>query len=127
MSVCPCSPHMGVCQEERGPLKVAGFPLLSLEYQSIGAPFTRKTKKLAEVHIIFGLFGAVFVLVSGFDTAGRTALTKGTSMMLVFMGTITWPFGAFHVGLNLVGLIPSAFSNYMGKVPQTTKPKWGVR
>ncbi|CAK8986168.1 UbiA prenyltransferase domain-containing protein 1 [Durusdinium trenchii] len=42
------------------------------------------------VHIIFGLFGALFVLVSGFDTAGRTALTKGTSMMLVFMGTITW-------------------------------------
>ena len=29
------------------------------------------------VHIIFGLFGAVFVLISGFDTAGRTALTKG--------------------------------------------------
>ena len=89
------------------------------------------------VHIIFGLFGAVFVLISGFDTAGRTALTKGlrccklqvlstlsgycrmpvgcmklgactdcsctqwhlhlsvvlwagTSMMLVFMATITW-------------------------------------
>eukprot|EP00438_Fugacium_kawagutii_P035168 Skav226718 [mRNA] locus=scaffold3813:9812:20038:- [translate_table: standard] len=42
------------------------------------------------VHIIFGLFGAAFVLVSGFDTAGRTALTKGTSMMLVFMATITW-------------------------------------
>ena len=42
------------------------------------------------VHIIFGLFGAAFVLVSGFDTAGRTALTKGTSMMLVFMTTITW-------------------------------------
>ena len=29
------------------------------------------------VHIIFGLFGAIFILVSGFDTAGRTALTKG--------------------------------------------------
>lgn len=42
------------------------------------------------VHIIFGLFGALFVLVSGFDTAGRTALTKGTAMMLVFMATITW-------------------------------------
>eukprot|EP00928_Gymnodinium_smaydae_P029567 TRINITY_DN22228_c0_g2_i2.p1 TRINITY_DN22228_c0_g2~~TRINITY_DN22228_c0_g2_i2.p1 ORF type:complete len:540 (+),score=93.60 TRINITY_DN22228_c0_g2_i2:92-1621(+) len=42
------------------------------------------------VHLIFGLFGATFVLVSGFDTAGRTALTKGTSMMLVFMGSITW-------------------------------------
>ena len=42
------------------------------------------------VHIIFGLFGALFVLLSGFDTAGRTALTKGTAMMLVFMATITW-------------------------------------
>lgn len=42
------------------------------------------------VHIIFGTFGAIFVLVSGFDTAGVTALTKGTSMMIVFMTTITW-------------------------------------
>lgn len=41
-------------------------------------------------HIVLGLFGAIFVIVSGFDTAGRTALTKGTSMMLVFMGSITW-------------------------------------
>ncbi|CAJ1440804.1 unnamed protein product [Effrenium voratum] len=55
------------------------------------APLPREfAVSLHLVHIIFGLFGAVFVLVSGFDTAGHTALTKGTSMMLVFMGTITW-------------------------------------
>ncbi|CAE7381844.1 heix [Symbiodinium natans] len=55
------------------------------------APLPREfAVSLHMVHIIFGLFGAVFVLISGFDTAGRTALTKGTSMMLVFMATITW-------------------------------------
>ena len=37
------------------------------------------------VHIIFGLFGAIFVLVSGFDTAGRTALTKGLLMLQTYM------------------------------------------
>lgn len=55
------------------------------------APLPREVAVcLHAVHVIFGLFGAVFVLVSGFDTAGRTALTKGTSMMIVFMSTITW-------------------------------------
>lgn len=55
------------------------------------APLPREVAvSLHVVHIVFGIFGAVFVILSGFDTAGRTALTKGTSMMLVFMATITW-------------------------------------
>eukprot|EP00929_Paragymnodinium_shiwhaense_P086306 TRINITY_DN46824_c0_g1_i1.p1 TRINITY_DN46824_c0_g1~~TRINITY_DN46824_c0_g1_i1.p1 ORF type:complete len:523 (-),score=101.57 TRINITY_DN46824_c0_g1_i1:350-1918(-) len=55
------------------------------------APLPREVAVCLHVmHIVFGLFGAVFVLVSSFDTAGRTVLTKGTSMMLVFMCTITW-------------------------------------
>ena len=42
------------------------------------------------VHMIFGLCGAALVLMSGFHSAGRRALPRGTSMMLVFMVTITW-------------------------------------
>ncbi|CAK9013081.1 unnamed protein product [Durusdinium trenchii] len=61
------------------------------------------------VHIIFGLFGALFVLVSGFDTAGRTALTKGTSMMLVFMGTITWTWWINRQGVLYWDLDPYPF------------------
>lgn len=61
------------------------------------------------VHIIFGLFGAIFVLVSGFDTAGRTALTKGTSMMLVFMATITWTWWINRQGTLYWNLDPHPF------------------
>mmetsp|Transcript_64603 Transcript_64603/g.140625 ORF Transcript_64603/g.140625 Transcript_64603/m.140625 type:complete len:529 (+) Transcript_64603:45-1631(+) len=61
------------------------------------------------VHIIFGLFGAVFILVSGFDTAGRTALTKGTSMMLVFMSTITWTWWINRHGIPYWTLDPYPF------------------
>lgn len=61
------------------------------------------------VHIIFGLFGASFVLVSGFDTAGRTALTKGTSMMLVFMSTITWTWWINRQGVPYWNLDPYPF------------------
>jgi len=61
------------------------------------------------VHIIFGLFGAAFVLVSGFDTAGRTALTKGTSMMLVFMTTITWTWWINRQGTLYWDLDPFPF------------------
>eukprot|EP00933_Yihiella_yeosuensis_P048172 TRINITY_DN4421_c0_g1_i1.p1 TRINITY_DN4421_c0_g1~~TRINITY_DN4421_c0_g1_i1.p1 ORF type:complete len:516 (+),score=74.30 TRINITY_DN4421_c0_g1_i1:75-1622(+) len=61
------------------------------------------------VHIIFGLFGAIFVLVSGFDTAGRTALTKGTSMMLVFMSTITWTWWINRQGIPYWELDPYPF------------------
>ena len=45
---------------------------------------------LHTMHIVLGMFGAVFVILSGFDTAGRTALRKGCKMMLIFMLTITW-------------------------------------
>jgi len=61
------------------------------------------------VHIIFGLFGAIFVLISGFDTAGRTALTKGTSMMLVFMSTITWTWWINRQGVPYWDLDPYPF------------------
>jgi len=61
------------------------------------------------VHIVFGLFGAIFVLVSGFDTAGRTALTKGTSMMLVFMSTITWTWWINRQGVLYWNLDPYPF------------------
>ncbi|CAE8627207.1 unnamed protein product [Polarella glacialis] len=61
------------------------------------------------VHIVFGLFGAIFVLVSGFDTAGRTALTKGTSMMLVFMSTITWTWWINRQGVPYWELDPHYF------------------
>jgi len=55
------------------------------------APLPREVAVAVHVVlIVFGFFGAIFVLLSSFDTAGRTALTKGTSMMLVFMGIITW-------------------------------------
>lgn len=58
------------------------------------------------VHIVFGMFGAIFVVVSGFDTAGRTALTKGTSMMLVFMSTITWTWWINRKGVPYWELEP---------------------
>lgn len=45
---------------------------------------------LHSLHIILGFCGASFVIVSGFDTGGRTALMKGSKMMMVFMLTITW-------------------------------------
>jgi len=61
------------------------------------------------VHIVFGLFGASFVLISGFDTAGRTALTKGTSMMLVFMSTITWTWWINRQGTPYWQLDPYPF------------------
>lgn len=61
------------------------------------------------VHIIFGFFGASFVLVSGFDSAGRTALTKGTSMMLVFMSTITWTWWINRQGVLYWNLDPYPF------------------
>jgi len=61
------------------------------------------------VHIVFGLFGAVFVLLSGLDTAGRTALTKGTSMMLVFMCTITWTWWINRQGVPYWQLDPYPF------------------
>jgi len=64
------------------------------------APLPREVAvSLHVVHIVFGMFGAIFVLVSGFDTAGRTALTKGTSMMLVFMSTITWTWWINRQGI----------------------------
>ena len=40
---------------------------------------------LHTMHIILGMLGACFVILSGCDTAGRTALRKGCSMMLIFM------------------------------------------
>jgi len=61
------------------------------------------------VHIVFGLFGAAFVIVSGFDTAGRTALTKGTSMMLVFMGSITWTWWINRQGIPYWEMNPYPF------------------
>eukprot|EP00408_Alexandrium_pacificum_P066400 CAMPEP_0171178790 /NCGR_PEP_ID=MMETSP0790-20130122/12927_1 /TAXON_ID=2925 /ORGANISM="Alexandrium catenella, Strain OF101" /LENGTH=512 /DNA_ID=CAMNT_0011643711 /DNA_START=69 /DNA_END=1607 /DNA_ORIENTATION=+ len=61
------------------------------------------------VHIIFGLFGAIFIILSGFDTAGRTALTKGTSMMLVFMGSITWTWWINRQGVLYWDLDPYPF------------------
>lgn len=61
------------------------------------------------MHIILGLFGATFVIISGFDTAGRTALTKGTSMMLVFMGTITWTWWINRQGIPYWQLDPYPF------------------
>lgn len=61
------------------------------------------------MHIILGLFGAIFVIISGFDTAGRTALTKGTSMMLVFMGTITWTWWINRQGIPYWQLDPHPF------------------
>ncbi|CAE7859385.1 ubiad1 [Symbiodinium sp. KB8] len=74
------------------------------------APLPREfAVSLHLVHIIFGLFGAVFVLISGFDTAGRTALTKGTSMMLVFMGTITWTWWINRQGVLYWNLDPVPF------------------
>ncbi|CAE7383099.1 ubiad1, partial [Symbiodinium sp. CCMP2592] len=74
------------------------------------APLPREfAVSLHLVHIIFGLFGAIFVLISGFDTAGRTALTKGTSMMLVFMGTITWTWWINRQGVLYWHLDPFPF------------------
>ncbi|CAE7662377.1 ubiad1, partial [Symbiodinium pilosum] len=74
------------------------------------APLPREfAVSLHLVHIIFGLFGAIFVLVSGFDTAGRTALTKGTSMMLVFMATITWTWWINRQGVVYWHLDPVPF------------------
>jgi len=61
------------------------------------------------VHVVLGLLGAVFVIISGFDTAGRTALTKGTSMMLVFMGTITWTWWINRTGIPYWSLDPYPF------------------
>lgn len=61
------------------------------------------------VHIVFGMFGALFVILSGFDTAGRTALTKGTSMMLVFMSTITWTWWINRQGVPYWELDPYFF------------------
>jgi len=61
------------------------------------------------VLIVFGFFGAIFVLLSSFDTAGRTALTKGTSMMLVFMGIITWTWWINRHGMPYWQLDPYPF------------------
>lgn len=74
------------------------------------APLPREAAvALHIVHIVFGLFGAVFILLSGLDTAGRTALTKGTSMMLVFMGTITWTWWINRQGVPYWELDPHPF------------------
>eukprot|EP00747_Dinoflagellata_sp_TGD_P103646 gnl/TRDRNA2_/TRDRNA2_169021_c1_seq1.p1 gnl/TRDRNA2_/TRDRNA2_169021_c1~~gnl/TRDRNA2_/TRDRNA2_169021_c1_seq1.p1 ORF type:complete len:543 (-),score=90.89 gnl/TRDRNA2_/TRDRNA2_169021_c1_seq1:101-1489(-) len=61
------------------------------------------------VHIVLGLFGALFIMLSGFDTAGRTALTKGTNMMLVFMFTITWTWWINRQGVPYWELDPEPF------------------
>mmetsp|Transcript_25256 Transcript_25256/g.25486 ORF Transcript_25256/g.25486 Transcript_25256/m.25486 type:complete len:494 (-) Transcript_25256:34-1515(-) len=42
------------------------------------------------LHIILGLIGAILVLISGFDSAGRSALKRGSQMMVIFMLSITW-------------------------------------
>lgn len=74
------------------------------------APLPREAAVcLHMVHIVFGLFGAAFILISGFDTAGRTALTKGTSMMLVFMSTITWTWWINRQGVPYWRLDPVPF------------------
>jgi len=74
------------------------------------APLPREAAVcLHMVHIVFGLFGAIFIILSGLDTAGRTALTKGTSMMLVFMGTITWTWWINRQGVLYWNLDPYPF------------------
>merc|ERR1719316_276957 len=56
---------------------------------------------LHSLHIILGACGAAFVIVSGFDTGGRTALVKGSKMMIVFMITITWTWWVNRGGVPL--------------------------
>lgn len=63
---------------------------------------------LHSLHIVLGLLGACFVLVSGLDAAGRTALRKGSRMMMVFMLSITWTWwvnrgGVLFWDLDVVG------------------------
>ena len=56
------------------------------------------------MHIVLGLLGASFVLVSGFDSAGRTALKKGASMMMIFMVTITWTWWINRNGILITDM-----------------------
>mmetsp|Transcript_65851 Transcript_65851/g.157378 ORF Transcript_65851/g.157378 Transcript_65851/m.157378 type:complete len:528 (-) Transcript_65851:141-1724(-) len=51
------------------------------------------------MHVVLGLFGALYIIISCFDSAGRTALTKGAGMLLVFMTTITWTWWINRQGL----------------------------
>lgn len=65
------------------------------EIENLVAPALRPLPReiavgLHSMHIILGICGASFVIISGYDTGGRTALRKGSKMMLVFMLTITW-------------------------------------
>lgn len=84
------------------------------EIETLVAPALRPLPRelavcLHVVHIIFGMCGAIFVILSGFDTAGRTALTKGTSMMLVFMGMVTWTWWINRNGIPYWEMDPYPF------------------
>lgn len=70
------------------------FTYFDMEMEHMVAPALKPLPRqvgvgLHVMHIVLGLLGASFVIISGFDAAGRTALRKGSKMMMIFMITIT--------------------------------------
>lgn len=89
---------------------VLHFLNFEAEMEQMVAPAVRPLPRqvgvgLHVMHIVLGLLGAGFVLVSGFDSAGRTALRKGSKLMMIFMITITWTWwlnrgGTFYTSVD---------------------------